>query len=94
MEDDAIKHMISIYDHNINEKYHPSSDLVISIIGGILLWVGWLYFNCVSGYEVVDYTSSGIPSLIAINTLLAPSSSALTFCLLEFTNFNRDASSM
>ena len=81
MEDEAVKQLISVYDRNINEKYHPTSDLVISIVGGILLWVGWLYFNCASGYEIVDLTPSGIPTLIAINTFLAPACSALTFAL-------------
>ena len=77
----------------MNSK-HKGSDTTISIVGGLLLWVGWLFFNCASGYEIVDIAPNAIPQMIAINTFIAPSSSAITYCLIEFSGsyFSQDSS--
>ena len=56
--------------------------------GGLLLWVGWFFFNAASGYEIVDVTETAIPQLIVINTILAPSSAALTFIIYEYCDFS------
>ena len=63
------------------------SDPAISTVGGLLLWVGWLFFNSASGYEIVDITLDGIPTRIAINTIAAGSSAGLFYAILEHTSF-------
>ena len=52
LEDEQIKQLIAIYDTNIDGQ-HEASDLPIAIVGGLLLWVGWIFFNASSGYEIV-----------------------------------------
>ena len=47
--------MIKIYDKNVKARYE-ASDSPITIVGGLLLWVGWLFFNTVSTFEAVDIT--------------------------------------
>ena len=66
---------------------YEASDTPIAIVGGLLLWVGWLFFNASSGYEIIDINSAAIPQRIILNTFLAPCASALTFILVEQTNF-------
>ena len=82
LEDEQIRQLIQIYDHNVSGKYVPS-DPPIAIVGGLLLWVGWLFFNSSSGYEIVDVPKNAIPQRIVLNTFIAPSASALTFALFE-----------
>ena len=60
LEDEQIKQLIQIYDHNVSGKYE-ASDTPIAIVGGLLLWVGWLFFNTSSGYEIVDVPKNAIP---------------------------------
>ena len=79
--------MISIYDHNLNGKYE-ASDTPIAIVGGLLLWCGWIFFNSSSGYEIVDVSKNALPQLIALSTFIAPASSAMTFCLIEHTHYS------
>ena len=45
--------------------------------------MGWIFFNASSGYEIVDIERTFIPQLIALNTFIAPATSALTFVLFE-----------
>ena len=40
---------------------YEASDTSMAIAGGLILWVGWFYFNAASGYEIVDVTTSAIP---------------------------------
>ena len=66
---------------------YESSDTPVAIVGGLLLWVGWLFFNSSSGYEIVDVTNNAIPERIMMNTCLAPCASALTFVICEKTKW-------
>ena len=65
-----------------------SSDIPTVIIGGLMLWVGWLFFNAASGYEIVDYESNAVPQLIVLNTFIAPSTAAMTFAIFSWSDFS------
>ena len=71
---------------NINAKYTPS-DPSISLVGGLLLWVGWIFFNSASGYEIVNFTYDAVPTNIALNTFLAASSAGVCFVISEMFRF-------
>ena len=60
LEENHVRTLIYIYDKNVNMKYNMS-DPSISTVGGLLLWVGWLFFNSASGYEIVDINIDSIP---------------------------------
>ena len=60
LEDEQIKQLISIYDQNVTGAYE-ASDIPLSIVGGLLLWVGWIFFNASSGYEIVDISKNALP---------------------------------
>ena len=81
LEENHIRTLIYIYDKNVNMKYNMS-DPAISTIGGLLLWVGWLFFNSTSGYEIVDISIDSIPSKIAINTISAAAFAAIMFVII------------
>ena len=71
---------------NIDAAYTPS-DPSISLVGGLLLWVGWIFFNCASGYEIVDLSYDTVPTNIAINTFVAAASSGACFVISEMIRF-------
>ena len=64
------------------------SEPAISTIGGLMLWVGWLFFNSASGYEIVDITMDAIPTRIATNTIAAGSTAGLFYSIVSFTSFS------
>ena len=64
------------------------SDPSISTIGGLLLWVGWLFFNSASGYEIVSITKDGVPTRIAINTIAAASAAGMLYTAVQHMNFS------
>lgn len=53
LEEIHLKKLIKIFDYNVKSAY-LASDIPIAIIGGFLLWTGWIFFNTSSGYEIVD----------------------------------------
>ena len=53
LDEEYVRSLIFIYDKNIGTKFNMSEPAV-STIGGLMLWVGWLFFNSASGYEIVD----------------------------------------
>jgi len=59
------------------EHMAPHS-LVMTMIGGSLLWVGWFGFNVGSNLE-----ASGVATLVFVNTLLATCAAAVAWSLLE-----------
>jgi len=59
------------------EHMAPHS-LVMTMIGGSLLWVGWFGFNVGSNLE-----ATGTATLVFVNTLLATCSAAVAWSLLE-----------
>ena len=86
LDEEHIRTLIYIYDKNLGAKYNMS-DPAISTVGGLLLWVGWLFFNSASGYEIVDFTLDGIPTRIAVNTLAAGACSGLSYSIHNYTSF-------
>jgi len=86
LDEGHIRTLIYIYDMNVNAPYTPSEP-AISIIGGMLLWVGWIFFNSASGYEIVDFTHDSVPSNIAINTFVAAASAGVCFSMTEMIRF-------
>ena len=87
LDEDHIHTLISIYDQNCKAKY-CSSEPQISLIGGLLLWVGWIFFNSASGYEIVMLSYDSIPTNIAINTFSAAAVSGLSFACFEVISFS------
>lgn len=75
--------MIRIYDRNIEKKFEPS-DPAISAVGGLLLWVGWLFFASASAYEVVEMKYDGVPQIIGLNTLISASAAGVAFAILDY----------
>ena len=78
--------MIYIYDHNSVATYTPSEPS-ISLVGGLLLWIGWIFFNSASGYEIVDLTDEIVPTNIAINTFVSAASAGVSFAVFEMISF-------
>ena len=86
LEEIHIRKLIKIFDYNVKSKY-VSSDIPIAVVGGLLLWTGWIFFNTASGYEIVNVPHSAMPQSITINTFVAPAASALAFLLVEMTRY-------
>jgi Amt family ammonium transporter len=53
------------------------------VIGLLLLWFGWIFFNAASGLDIVEYSYDKIPQTIILNTLTASSSAGLTYFVFE-----------
>ena len=64
------------------------SEPEISTVGGLLLWVGWLFFNSASGFEIVDITPDSIPTNIAVNTIAAASAAGCFYGLYKYASFD------
>jgi ammonia channel protein AmtB len=49
------------------------------VIGGLILWLSWFFFNGSAGYKItsMSYDASKIPAKNMMNTLLSGSVSAL-----------------
>ena len=83
LDEEHIRTLVYIYDKNIDAKYNMS-DPAISTVGGLLLWVGWLFFNSASGYEAVDLTVDSIPTRITINTIVSGSAAGIFYSLITY----------
>jgi ammonium transporter, Amt family len=57
----------------------PPHNLVMTMIGGSLLWVGWFGFNAGSNLE-----ANGITTLAVINTFVATAAAALAWLFVEW----------
>jgi ammonium transporter, Amt family len=57
----------------------PPHSLVMTMIGGALLWVGWFGFNVGSNLE-----ANGLAALAAINTFVATAAAGFTWLLVEW----------
>jgi len=86
LEEGHIRKLIKIFDYNVKSKY-VASDIPIAIVGGLLLWAGWLFFNASSGYEIVNTSRQAMPTSIVLRTFCAPAASAIVFLLLEMTSY-------
>ena len=78
LAEEQIRALIYIYDKNIGRRGVPL-DPAISVAGGLLLWVGWLFFNSASGYEIVDLAPDILPVKIAVNTIIAAAVAGVTY---------------
>ena len=63
------------------------SDIPIAIVGGFLLWTGWIFFNTSSGYEIVDPNRQAMPQSIAAKTFASPCGAAMIYLLFEMTRY-------
>lgn len=63
--------------HNVDKR--PPHNLVITLIGGIFVWLGWYGFNVGSAF-----TLDNIAILAFVNTVLAASAGALGWSVLEY----------
>jgi len=88
LEDEQIRQLIRIYDRNIEMRFEPS-DPAISAVGGLLLWVGWLFFASASAYEVVEMRYDSIPQIIALNTLISASAAGVAFAILDYAQVGK-----
>jgi ammonia channel protein AmtB len=48
-----IEHLIKTYDKNLNEKFQYSSMQHI-VIGGLILWLSWFFFNGSCGISITE----------------------------------------
>ena len=78
LAEEQIRALIYIYDQNIGRR-GAALDPAISVAGGLLLWVGWLFFNSASGYEIVDLAPDILPVKIAVNTIVAAAVAGITY---------------
>ena len=85
-DDEQAKQMILLYDHNLVQG-HTMSDPAINLIGGLLIWAGWLFMTCAAGYEIVEFDHESVPQLIATNTMVSGSSAGVTFALFDYLEF-------
>jgi Amt family ammonium transporter len=57
----------------------PPHNLVMTMIGASLLWVGWFGFNVGSNLE-----ATGLAALVMVNTILATAAAALAWMFVEW----------
>ena len=86
LEEVHIKKLVTIFDYNVKSKY-VASDIPIAIVGGLLLWTGWLFFNSSSGYEIINPVRQAMPTAILAKTLASPAGAASLFLLVEMTRY-------
>ena len=82
LDDEHITTLIRIYDINLQKKFEPC-DTSLAVIGCIILWFGWMFFNAASGLDIVEYKYDNIPQMIILNSLVASVSAGLTYFFLE-----------
>ena len=87
LSDEQVIKLINIYDANLKRPHEPN-DIPLAMVGGGILFTGWIFFNTASAYEIVDITETSQPALIFANTLLAPACASLTYYLFEQTKFS------
>ncbi len=63
---------------HLKENMAPHN-LVFTLIGAALLWVGWFGFNAGSNLE-----ANGYAAIAVLNTIVATAAAALTWSLLEY----------
>ena len=54
------------------------ADPSISIIGGLLIWTGWLFMTCAAGYNIVDFDEKHVPQKIAMNVMMSAAGAGIT----------------
>ena len=60
LENQALLHLIQLYDHNFDKKIESNSMNAI-VQGVFILFVTWLCFNGASGFTIVDRVSTNLP---------------------------------
>ena len=82
LDDEHVISLIRIYDINFQKRFDPC-DTSLSVIGLLLLWFGWIFFNAASGLDIVEYSYDKIPQVIIKNSLIASASAGITFFAFE-----------
>jgi Amt family ammonium transporter len=62
-----------------NKEAMPPHNLVMTMVGASLLWVGWFGFNVGSNLE-----ATGLAAMVMVNTLLATAAAALGWMFVEW----------
>jgi len=83
LDDEETKQLILLYDFNLIQG-HQKSDPAITVIGGLLIWAGWLFMTCAAGYDVVEFDHKAVPQIIAINTMVSGAAAGVTHALLHY----------
>ena len=63
------------------------SDPAITLIGGLLIWEGWLFMTCAAGYDIVEFDHKAVPQIIAMNTMMSGAAAGVTFALVNYIEF-------
>ena len=63
---------------------HEKSNPAISVIGGLILFAGWLFFNSVSGLMITEISKTNNVAQIMINTIISGSAAGMTFVFIQF----------
>ena len=93
LDDEHISTLIRIYDINLEKKFEPC-DTSLAVIGCIILWFGWMFFNAASGLDIVEYKYDNIPQIIILNSLVASVASGITYFLIDGTRYLENPNSM
>ena len=64
LDDEQTKQLILLYDFNLIQE-HQQSDPAITLIGGLLIWAGWLFMTCTAGFGIVEFDHKAVPQIIA-----------------------------
>ena len=83
LDDEQTKQLIMTYDHNMLLG-HQQSDPGITLIGGLLIWAGWLFMTCAAGYDIVEFTHRQVPQQIALNTMVSGAAAGAAYAGVDF----------
>lgn len=82
LDDEQTKKLIEHYDCKANMS-RIKADPSISIIGGLLIWTGWLFMTCAAGYNIVDFDAKHVPQKIAMNVMMSAAGAGITHQLFN-----------
>ncbi len=80
---------IGRFGQNGHSKVIPGSNLAISALGVLILWVGWYGFNPGSQLAISGAANTDAVMLIAANTTLAAASGAVAAMLLAWSLYKK-----
>ena len=80
---------IGRFGKNGNSKPMPGSNLALSALGVLILWIGWYGFNPGSQLAISGADNTNAVMLIAANTTLAAAAGAVAAMLLAWSLFKK-----
>ena len=80
---------IGRFGKNGNSKPMPGSNLALSALGVLILWIGWYGFNPGSQLAISGADNTNAVMLIAVNTTLAAAAGAVAAMLLAWSLFKK-----